>query len=39
MIITIISDDVWERGSAIGVAKRVCDDDIIIRASIRKRKI
>ena len=30
MIITIISDDVWERGSAIGVAKRVCDDDIII---------
>ena len=30
MIITIISDDVWERGSAIGVAKRVCHDDIII---------
>tara|TARA_B100001564_G_scaffold92991_1_gene75733 strand:+ start:60 stop:1106 length:1047 start_codon:yes stop_codon:yes gene_type:complete len=30
MIISIISDDVWERGSAIGVAKRVCNDDIII---------
>ena len=30
MIISVINDDVWERGSAIGVAKRVCDDDIII---------
>ena len=30
MIISVINDEVGERGSSIGVAKRVCNEDIII---------